>query len=138
LDNLHVESAGHFVASNCKDDPAEGASLNMIDGIRNGRLARQHSRAHESLAEFADTNQSVIRCEVFAQAVNPEAGIADLDFQEQLCCSQLVVKVKGCRSVCTANKLKISIDLSAFFLQRLELGRLNQAAGAADASRVQV
>jgi hypothetical protein len=74
---------------------------------------------------FSDeTNQSVILCQVFAQAVNPEAGIAGLDFQEQLRCSQLVVKIKGCRSVCTANKLKISIDLSAFFLQRLELGLL--------------
>jgi len=53
-------------------------------------------------------NQSVILCQVFTQAVNPEAGIAGLDFQEQLCCGQLVVKVKGCRSICTANKLKIS------------------------------
>ena len=49
--------------------------------------------------KIAGANRSVILCEVFAQAVNPEAGIAGLDFQEQLCRSQLVVKVKGCRSV---------------------------------------
>ena len=71
--------------------------------------------------QVTGANRSVILCEVFAQALNPEACIAGLDFQQQLCRSQLVVKVKGCRSVWIHDKLKVFIDLFAFFLQRLEL-----------------
>ena len=76
------------------------------------------------LGKVTAANRSVILCEVFAEAVNPEAGIAGLDPQEQLCGSRLIVKVKGCRSVRIANQLQISIDLSAFFLQRLQLKQL--------------
>jgi hypothetical protein len=76
------------------------------------------------LGKVTGANRSVILCEVFAEAVNPEARIAGLDPQEQLCGSQLIVKVKGCRSVRIANQLQISIDLSAFFLQRLHLSLL--------------
>jgi hypothetical protein len=72
------------------------------------------------LGKVTGANRSVILCEVFAEAVTPEAGIAGLNPQEQLCGSQLIVKVKGCRSVRIANPLQISIDL-LFSLQTTKI-----------------
>ena len=72
------------------------------------------------LGKVTGANRSVILCEVFAEAVNPEAGIAGLNPQEQLCGSQRIVKVKGCRSVRIANPLQISIDL-LFSLQTTKI-----------------
>jgi hypothetical protein len=71
------------------------------------------------LGKVTGANRSVILCEVFA-AVNPEAVIAGLNPQEQLCGSQRIVKVKGCRSVRIANPLQISIDL-LFSLQTTKI-----------------
>ena len=72
------------------------------------------------LGKVTGANRSVILCEVFAEAVTPEAGIAGLNPQEQLCGSQRIVKGKACRSVRIANPLQISIDL-LFSLQTTKI-----------------
>jgi hypothetical protein len=72
--------------------------------------------------------QSVIFSQIFAQARNSEVGIAGLDLQEQLRRCQLIREVESGRGDRIADQLKIFIDLSAFFLHRLELGFLHRNA----------
>ena len=79
-----------FLASVAAGALITGAAFRHASGL----IARL--RPVRVAVDNRESNQSVILCEVFAQVVNPEGGIAGLDLQEQLCCSQLVVEVKGC------------------------------------------
>src|ERR1700723_117931 len=67
-----------------------------------GCIARWR-RLREQPGKITGPTQSVVLRQVFPEAVDPEASIASLDFQQQLHRSQLVIEVEGRRCVRIAN-----------------------------------